>query len=141
MTKKLLKKILLAEDEPDIRAIAKIGLEVIGNFTVLFCESGQETLLKVEEFNPDLIVLDVMMPGLDGIQTYKALREKPTFANTPIIFMTAKIQPDEIKQYLTMGAIGVINKPFDPTKLAETMLNMWDKSENAEYFQSNEGKT
>lgn len=127
MVDKILNKILLAEDEEDIRAIAKIALEKLGHFTVLYCSSGQEVLEKVDDFNPDLIVLDVMMPEMDGIMTYNALQEKPLLADKPIIFMTAKIQPNEINKYLDMGAIAVIKKPFDPMKLSENIRDIWDK--------------
>lgn len=120
-------KILYAEDEEDIRVIAKIALEDIGGFTVQYCENGQIVLDTIRQFKPDLLLLDVMMPVMDGPTTLKKLREQPEFKNIPAIFMTAKIQPNEILQYQDMGVLEIIAKPFDPMKLAETINAAWDK--------------
>ncbi len=120
-------KILYAEDEEDIRTIAKIALEDIGGFTVSYCQNGEEVLSAIDEFQPDLLLLDVMMPGMDGPATLKKLRERPAFKTLPAIFMTAKIQPNEIAQYQEMGVIDVIAKPFDPMMLADTIRAAWDK--------------
>lgn len=122
-----LQTILYVEDEPDIQAIAKISLEDLGHFTVKFCSSGQEALDAVATFNPDLILLDVMMPGMDGPTTLKNLRADPNLINVPVIFMTAKVQANEIDQYLKMGAIDVIPKPFDPMTLPEKLNAIWSK--------------
>lgn len=123
-----LKKILYVEDEPDIRSIAQIALEDIGGFLVKFCSSGKEALEQAEAFAPDLLLLDVMMPGMDGPTTLQELRKKPALANTPAIFMTAKAQAVEIAEYLKMGVLDVIVKPFDPMLLAETLRNCWKKN-------------
>lgn len=120
-------KILYAEDEEDIRTIAKIALEDLGGFTVKYCQNGQDVLSVIDTFQPDLLLLDVMMPGMDGPATLKKLREQPCYAATPAIFMTAKIQPNEIAQYQEMGVIDVIAKPFDPMTLADTIRSAWDK--------------
>ena len=124
MTKKL-EKILLAEDEEDIRTIAQIALEDIGQLQAEFCASGQEVLNKVDSFRPDLIILDVMMPGMDGVATFHALQKKPEFAKIPVIFMTAKVQSTEILSYKEMGALEVIAKPFDPMTLADQIQSIW----------------
>jgi CheY-like chemotaxis protein len=113
------KKILYVEDEPDIQAIAKVALETIGGFTVRICSSGREALETIEEFNPDCILLDVMMPGMDGPTTLKALRRLPGFAATPAIFMTAKGRP--VAEYKALGALDMITKPFNPMTLASTL--------------------
>jgi len=113
------KKILYVEDEPDIQAIAKVALETIGGFTVRICSSGREALETIEEFNPDCILLDVMMPGMDGPTTLKALRQLPGFATTPAIFMTAKGRP--VAEYKALGALDMITKPFNPMTLASTL--------------------
>ena len=113
-----LKKILYVEDEPDIRTIARIALETVGKLEVKVCASGQEALNEVAAFSPDCILLDVMMPGMDGPTTLAALRKLPGCAAIPAIFMTAKVQPAEVEQYKRLGAVGVIPKPFDPLKLA-----------------------
>lgn len=123
----MLKKILYVEDEPDIRTIAQIALEDIGGFTVKFCSSGKEALEQAEAFEPDLLLLDVMMPGMDGPTTLQALRKKPTLTNAPAIFMTAKAQTAEIAEYRKLGVLDVIVKPFDPMSLAETLQDCWKK--------------
>ena len=115
------KKILYVEDEPDIQAIAKIALETIGGFTVRICSSGREALETIGEFNPDCILLDVMMPGMDGHATLKALRQLPGFATTPVVFMTAKVQPREVAEFKALGALDMISKPFNPMTLASTL--------------------
>lgn len=127
MTTPPLSKILCIEDEPDIRAITKLALETVGGFTVETCESGREALNKVATIAPDLILLDVMMPGMDGPTTYNALCELPEARHIPIVFMTAKVQSSEIERYTQMGAIGVISKPFDPMALATVVKDLWAK--------------
>jgi CheY-like chemotaxis protein len=121
-----LNRILYVEDEPDIQAVAKLALEMVGGFSVRICSSGQEALEAVSAFAPDLILLDVMMPGMDGPTTLVKLRENPGLASTPAIFMTAKVQPQEVAHYKTLGALDVIPKPFDPMTLSETVKRIWD---------------
>ncbi len=120
-----LQRILYVEDDPDIQAVAKIALEMVGGFTLRICSSGQEALDSVIAFDPDLILLDVMMPGMDGPTTMHRLRELPTLRTIPMVFMTAKVRPKEIEEYLAMGAHGVIAKPFDPMKLADEVRKIW----------------
>lgn len=122
---KQLKKILIAEDESDIQAILQLALEDVGQFTVRFCSSGSEALIAVESFEPDLILLDMMMPGLDGITTLSELRKLENHQKTPVVFVTAKAQPSEIEYYHQIGAIDVIIKPFDPMTLAEHLKTIW----------------
>lgn len=128
---KELKSILYVEDEPDIREIAKIALEMVGGFSVFMCASGEEALIKAKGITPDLLLLDVMMPGMDGPTTLKALRQFPEFATTPVIFMTAKVQPKEVEEYKAMGALDVIPKPFDPMALAQTLRDIWERNSGA----------
>jgi CheY-like chemotaxis protein len=122
---KELKSILYVEDEPDIREIAKIALEMVGGFDVAMCASGTEALKRAEGFQPDLLLLDVMMPGMDGPTTLKALRKLQNTEATPVIFMTAKVQPKEVDEYRAMGAVDVIPKPFDPMTLAQSIRDIW----------------
>jgi two-component system OmpR family response regulator len=122
-------KILYVEDEPDIRALGTIAMESMGGFTVRVCESGLEALSAATEFGPQLIILDVMMPGMTGPETLTNLRALPTTANTPAIFMTAKSQADDVDRFKAMGAIGVIPKPFDPVSIAGEIQVLWDKSQ------------
>ena len=110
-------QVLFVEDDTDIRAVAQLALEDEG-FKLTLCSSGQEAVDKAISLTVDLILLDVMMPDLDGPSTLLKLREFPHLANTPTIFMTAKVQHSEVKKYYAMGAVGVIAKPFDPMTLA-----------------------
>jgi len=111
--------ILHIEDESDIREVARIALEQLGGFSVTEASSGSEGVALAAELRPDLILLDVMMPGMDGPATLRALRECPATAGIPVVFMTAKVRRHEIEHYLTLGARGVIAKPFDPITLAD----------------------
>lgn len=120
-----LERIMLVEDEPDIQAIARLALEMVGGFKVEVCNSGREALQKAPEFIPDLILLDVMMPGMDGPNTLVALRKLTETATTPVIFMTAKVHPSEVTVYKDLGALDVIAKPFDPMQLATNIRTIW----------------
>ena len=120
-----LERRLFVEDEPDIQQVARMALELAGGFTVEVCSSGPEALERAPGFAPQLFLLDVMMPGMDGPTTLAELRQLPQLAATPVIFMTAKVQPAEVAQYRELGAIDVIAKPFDPMKLADTIREMW----------------
>lgn len=120
-----LSRILYVEDEPDIRAVARLALAAVGGFTVELCSSGSEALQIAPAFQPDLILLDVMMPDMDGPTTFKALQAIPAVAQIPVIFMTAKVQTHEVLQYRKIGAIDVISKPFDPMTLSETISRIW----------------
>lgn len=120
-----LQRVLYVEDEPDIQAVARLALENVGGLTVEVCSSGQEALERVGSFKPDLILLDVMMPGMDGPTTFRKLQELPEVDGIPIVFMTAKVQPQEVAHYKDMGALNVIPKPFDPLALADQVKAIW----------------
>lgn len=111
-------KLLYVEDEADIREIAEFALEDEG-FDIVFCESGEQAIEKAADFQPEVVLLDVMMPGMDGPTTLKNLRELPGLETTPVIFLTAKVQPSEIQDFIELGAIDVIPKPFDPMTLSD----------------------
>lgn len=119
-----LNKIMYVEDDPDIRAIAELALQEVGGFTVALCSSGKAALEVAPGFAPDLIILDVMMPEMDGPQTLNGLRRLPETRLTPVVFMTARIQSSEVEEYLALGAIGVIPKPFDPMTLADDIRRL-----------------
>lgn len=123
-----LQRILYVEDDQDIQAVAKIALEMVGGFTLKICSSGQEAVDSIAAFTPDLVLLDVIMPGMDGPATLRRLREMPAAANIPMIFMTAKAQPKDVAEYLAMGAQGVIAKPFDPMRLANEVHMVWEQT-------------
>lgn len=122
-----LKKILYVEDEPDIQMIARVALENVGGFELCVCSSGAEALEKAAEFGPDLFLLDVMMPGMDGPTTLTELRKIPQLASTPVMFMTAKVQPQEVEYLKTLNVTDVIAKPFDPMGLANNIKESWGK--------------
>ncbi len=121
-----LNKILYAEDEADIREIATLALETIGLFKVTTCSSGSQVIDLALDFKPQLILLDVMMPDMDGPSTLNALKKHATLNQIPVIFLTAKILPDEIQRFKSLGAIDVINKPFDPVTLADQIKHIWE---------------
>lgn len=123
----MLKRVLFVEDDPDIRTVARMALEAVGRFTVLGCGSGAEALERVEAFAPDLILLDVMMPGMDGLETLQSLRLLPGAATVPVVFMTAKVQAQEVSEYRAAGAVDVIAKPFDPMTLPATVRSIWER--------------
>ena len=122
-----LKKILYVEDEPDIQMIARVALENVGGFELLVCSSGAEAVEKASAFAPDLFLLDVMMPGMDGPSTLAELRKTPSMANTPVMFMTAKVQPQEVEFLKSLNVAEVIAKPFDPMGLAGNIRDSWAK--------------
>ena len=121
-----LKRILYVEDDDDIRTVAAMALEMIGDFVVETCASGHEALEKAAAFAPDLLLLDVMMPGIDGPETLARLRRKPSFADTPAVFFKAKGQSDEIARLKALGAVGVVSKPFDPGQLSDELRRLWE---------------
>ena len=120
-----LNKILYVEDDPDIQVVAKMALETVGGYTMLVCSSGGEAIEKGEDFAPDLILLDVMMPEMDGPTTLENLRKVSGLAATPAVFMTAKVMPSDVQHYKDLGAVDVIAKPFDPMTLASRIQDIW----------------
>lgn len=121
-----LKRILHVEDDPSIQAVVKVSLEAIGGYQVLSCSSGLQALKEVERFTPQFILLDVMMPGMGGMETLTRLSEQIDLARVPVVFMTAKVQPGEIENLRKLGARDVIVKPFDPMRLAGRIQAIWD---------------
>jgi len=122
-----LNRILMVDDEEDLRTLAGLALGDIGGFILEICSSGQEALDKVTAFQPDLILLDVIMPVMDGPATFTELKKLPEIASTPIFFLTAKTEDDEVAELLALGAEGVLAKPFDPMTLAETVREKWSQ--------------
>lgn len=124
-----LKRILHVEDDRSIQAVAKVALEAVGGFQVLSCSGGQEALEQVLDFAPHFILLDVMMPDMDGPQTLERLHDLIDLQQIPVAFMTAKVQPNEIAHYLSLGARDVIIKPFDPMQLANQVRTIWQRAQ------------
>jgi CheY-like chemotaxis protein len=122
--------VLYVDDETDIRTIVEFALEDEEGMAIQLCASGQEALTKVESYKPDIILLDVMMPGMDGPTTLQNLRKNPQFVNTPVVFVTAKVQPHEVAQFKALGAVAVIAKPFDPMGLADQVWSIWKECQH-----------
>lgn len=122
-----LQRIVLVEDEPDIQEVARLALELVGGFEVTICGSGPEALEVITRAPPQLVLLDVMLPGMDGPQILAHLRARPESAALPVIFMTAKVQPGEVMRLSELTPLGVIPKPFDPMTLAADIRAIWER--------------
>ncbi|MCC7380501.1 MAG: response regulator [Deltaproteobacteria bacterium] len=120
-------KVLLVDDEEDIRKIGRVSLERVGKLDVVLAGSAAEALSVAMAERPDLILMDVMMPGVDGLAGFAAIHNVPELRDIPAIFMTARVQRAEIDQCLAAGAIGVIHKPFDPMTLPAEILRLLGK--------------
>ena len=123
-----LRTVLYVEDDLDIQEVASMALEVVGGLEVTVAGSGRAAVEAARRSIPDLVLLDVMMPGMDGPTTLSALRDLPGMQQVPVIFVTAKVQANEVERYLALGAIGVIAKPFDPMTLADEARALWSAS-------------
>lgn len=121
-------RLLHVEDDADIREIALMSLELSGEFEVLQCVSGEDALAQASGFAPDVILLDMMMPGMTGRQTLEKMRADPKLAAVPAIFMTARAQHAEIAELLESGAADVISKPFDPLSLPDQIKQVLGKT-------------
>jgi CheY-like chemotaxis protein len=110
-------KVLMVDDEDAIRRLGELSLAKIGRWTALVARSGAEGFALARSERPDVILLDVMMPEADGLATFERLRREPGTSSIPVIFMTAAVERGEVGQYLSMGAAGVIPKPFSPMAL------------------------
>lgn len=122
---KELRKIMLVEDDDNIRAIATRTLEKLGGFKVTACPSGIDALNQISTDTPQLIIMDVMMPELSGIETLQKLKLREDTKDIPVIFSTARVQPSQVEEYKKMDVIGVISKPFDPMALGDLVKNIW----------------
>jgi two-component system OmpR family response regulator len=122
-----LQRVLHVEDDPSIRMVTSVALEKVGNLQVLSCEGGPQALERAPAYDPQVLLLDVMMPQMDGPTTLAELRKVLDLSERLVLFMTAKVQQKEIDYYLSIGAQGVIIKPFDPMTLAAQILQHWDK--------------
>lgn len=122
-----LTKILCIDDDTDILEIVKVSLEVFGGYELLTCSRGSDGISQAATWQPDLIITDVMMPELDGIQTFQLLRENPATAKIPVFFMTARVESSQLTEYRALGAASVIEKPFDVTQLAAQIGDAWQR--------------
>jgi len=126
---KELKLILLIEDEPDIQEIVKSALELVGGYDVIGAYNGSDGFALAKDKQPDLILLDMMMPGINGIETYNLLHNECKTTNIPVIFMTAKVQQHEVESYIKLGSVALFPKPFDPMTISEQIGAIWSKLE------------
>lgn len=110
-------KVLLVDDEEDIRKVGRVSLEGVGKFEARLAEDAANAFEILGEFRPDVILMDMMMPGMDGLEALSNLKAHDEWSTIPVIFMSAKVQLHEVNQYIEAGAIGVIQKPFDPMTL------------------------
>ncbi|HEY0923429.1 response regulator [Rheinheimera pacifica] len=120
-----LQRIMHVEDDPSIQQVAKIALEAVGGFSVHTCGSGRQALTEYPTVKPQLILLDVMMPGMDGPTTLQQLQAQYDLTKVPVVFMTAKVQSNEIASYKALGAADVVAKPFDPMTLSNQIRQIW----------------
>lgn len=127
MDRTQLKTLLYVDDEPDIREIVAMALGLVDNLAVQTCDSGEQALQMIPMFKPDLILLDVMMPVMDGPAMLNRLRADASLKSIPVIFVTAKAMPKEVAHFLELGAVGVIAKPFDPMRLGEQVVMLWER--------------
>ena len=120
-------KVLIIDDEEDVRYIARISLGRVEGMTVLEASSGEEGLAVARAEAPDCILLDVMMPDMDGEATLDALRQDPATSSIPVVFLTAVVMTEDIRRLKALGAQGVIRKPFDPRSLGRTLREVLDE--------------
>lgn len=123
---------MYVDDDPDLQNLVKLGLETRAGFTVKICDSGEQAVEEITDFQPDLVILDVVMPGMSGPETLEALEKIPGIAPPPVIFLTSKIQPKQMVKYRKLGALGVIKKPMNPLELAEQVKDIWESRSEIE---------
>ena len=122
-----LKRIMHIEDDESIRMITSLTLESVGNLEVMSCESGKEGLEKFPDFKPQVLLLDVMMPEMDGPGTLEELNRQFDLSGIMILFMTAKVQQEELDHFRSIGGFDVIEKPFDPMSLSQKIQDNWQR--------------
>jgi CheY-like chemotaxis protein len=115
------RRILIIDDDDDIREVAALTLETVAGWEVLTANSGANGIQRAREENPDAILLDVMMPGMDGPTTFQELQKIPETAGIPVILLTAKVQGADQKRFAELGVAAILFKPFDPLTLAQQM--------------------
>ena len=112
------RKILIVDDEADIREVAALSLETVAGWEVIVASSGAQGVARAVEHRPDAILLDVMMPGMDGPSTFRELRKNPATASIPVLLLTAKVQGADQRRFADLGVEAVLFKPFDPLTLS-----------------------
>ena len=120
------RKLLLVEDDPDIQRVVVMALEFAGGWDVSVASNGREGLERAAALRPDVILLDAMMPVMDGMQMCHALKASPDLSEIPVVFLTARGQPEEVQAALDAGAVGYLVKPFDPMTLADELASIME---------------
>ena len=120
-----LQRILLADDEPDILEISRIALETVGGYEVAVCESGTKFLELLGDFSPDLVIIDALMPDMNGLEVLAAMRKVRGFEETPAVFLTGLVLERDLRDLRRSGAVDVITKPFDPMTLPQRIQSIW----------------
>ena len=133
MAHETLNRILYVEDDADIRKIVSLSLESLGDYTVAACGSCADALQVVDDFDPDLLLLDVMMPGVDGPETLRELRKRDNATDAPAVFITAKVRAGDLVDYRRLGVVDVIVKPFDPMVLSDRIAEIWQQHRSGGY--------
>ncbi|NJO43329.1 MAG: response regulator [Cyanobacteria bacterium CRU_2_1] len=120
------KRILIIDDEPDIREATQVCLEIAKGWEVLTAGSSSEGLAKAVTEQPDAVLLDVMMPDMDGLMTFEQMQANPATRHIPVILLTAKAQPADQRRYTQLEVAAVITKPYDPLTLADQIAEILD---------------
>ena len=141
MPSRKIQSVLFVDDDPDICEVVRTTLWLMEGLDVRTARSGEQAIDLAYEFRPDLILMDVMMPGLDGPSTLGMMREHALLADIPVIFLTAKGLPAEVARLTELGAIGVIGKPFDPLKLCDDLCVLWNKADAARIKRARAGQS
>jgi two-component system OmpR family response regulator len=123
-----LKRIMYVDDDPDLQDIVRLSLETRGGFTVTCCDSGNQAIEEIATFKPDLVILDMVLPGMNGLQLLERMRKLRGTPSIPVIFLTSKISPHHVEEYKELGVIGVINKPLNPLELRHQLREIWERS-------------
>ena len=119
-----MRKILIIDDEDDIREVAALSLESVAGWDIVTANSGAQGIARAAEHHPDAILLDVMMPGMDGPTTFRELRKNPSTASIPVLLLTAKVQATDQKRFADLGVSAVLTKPFDPMTLSKQIAGV-----------------
>ncbi len=117
-------KVLIIEDDEDVRSVASLSLSLIGGLQVVEAESGAQGIEKASQERPDAILLDMIMPEMDGTETITALKKNPETASIPIVFLTTRTLSEDSNHMRNLGAVGILHKPFDPMTLASQLREL-----------------
>jgi CheY-like chemotaxis protein len=120
----VVRKILIIDDEDDIREVAALSLESVAGWEIVTANSGAQGIARAAEHHPDAILLDVMMPGMDGPTTFRELQKNPSTASIPVLLLTAKVQATDQKRFADLGVKSVLFKPFDPMTLSDQIAGV-----------------